>query len=49
VCLACLQGLDQPVALPIAAAAFTAAELDAFNRASMWNDTDRDDMFADLS
>ena len=49
VCLACLQGLDQSVALPIAAATFTAAELDSFNRASMWDDEDRSDMFSDLS
>jgi len=49
VCLACLQGLDQPIALPIAAATFTAAELDTFNRASMWEDDDRSDMFSDLS
>ncbi|HVF24648.1 MAG TPA: hypothetical protein VNA23_02095, partial [Anaerolineales bacterium] len=34
VCLACQQGLDMPVTLPIAAAAFTATELDTFNRAS---------------
>jgi hypothetical protein len=49
VCLACLHGLDQPIALPIAAATFTAADLDTFNRASMWDDDDRDDMFSDLS
>jgi hypothetical protein len=49
VCLACLQGLDQPIALPIAAAMFTAAELDTFNRASNWDDDDRADMFSDLS
>jgi hypothetical protein len=48
-CLACQQGLDQPVALPIAAATFTAAELANFNRASMWEDDDRADMFSDLS
>lgn len=48
VCLACLQGLDHPVALPIAAATFTAAELESFNRASMWDD-DRADLFSDLS
>jgi hypothetical protein len=48
-CLACQQGLDQPVALPIAAATFTAAELTAFNQASMWDDDDRTDMFSDLS
>lgn len=49
VCLACQQGLDQPVTLPIAAAAFSAAELTAFDQASMWDDDDRADMFSDLS
>ena len=49
VCLACLQGLDQPVALPIAAATFTAAELESFNRAGMGDDDDSGDMFSDLS
>src|SRR5215208_1748874 len=50
VCLACLQGLDQPIALPIAAATFTATDLDTFNRASMWDDVnDSSDMFSDLS
>jgi hypothetical protein len=48
-CLACLQGLDQPVALPIAAATFTAAELESFNQASMWDDDDTGDLFSDLS
>lgn len=48
-CLACQQGLDQPVTLPIAAAAFSAAELTAFDQASMWDDDDRADMFSDLS
>jgi len=49
VCLACQQGLDQPIALPIAASTFTAAELDSFNRASLWEDDDRADIFSDLS
>ena len=49
VCLACQQGLDMPVALPIAAAAFTLTDLDTFNRASTWDDDDRADMFSDLS
>jgi hypothetical protein len=49
VCLACQQGLDQPIALPIAAATFTAAELDSFQRASTWNDDDSAEMFSDLS
>jgi hypothetical protein len=38
-----------PVALPIAAATFTLTDFDDFNRASMWDDDDRDDMFSDLS
>jgi recombinational DNA repair protein (RecF pathway) len=49
VCLACQQGLDQPVALPIAAATFTAADLIAFDRHSDMDDNDRADMFSDLS
>src|SRR6266508_531837 len=49
VCLACLQGLDQPIALAIAAATVSDADLDTFNRASMWDDDDRSDMFSDLS
>ena len=49
VCLACQQGLDQPIALPIAAASFTAAELETFQRASTWGDDDGGDMFSDLS
>ena len=49
VCLACQQGLDMPVALPIAAATFTAADLHTFNQASAWDDDDRADMFSDLS
>ena len=49
VCLACQQGLDQPVALPIAAATFTAADLASFNRARMLDDDDATDTFSDLS
>jgi hypothetical protein len=48
-CLACQQGLDQPVALPIAAATFTPADLATFNRASMWDNDDGTDTFSDLS
>jgi len=48
-CLACQQGLDQPVALPIAAATFTPTDIDTFNQASMWDDDDHADMFSDLS
>jgi recombinational DNA repair protein (RecF pathway) len=49
VCLACQQGLEQPVALPIAAGMFTAADIEAFDRASSWDDDERGDMFSDLS
>jgi hypothetical protein len=49
VCLACQQGLDQPIALPIAATTFTAAELASFQRASTWDADDGGDMFSDLS
>jgi hypothetical protein len=50
-CLACVQGLEMPVALPIAAAFFTPGELDTFGRTSSFNDTDNDsgEMFSDLS
>ena len=49
VCLACQQGLDQPIALPIAAAAFTAADLNTFGRVSDMDDNDSGEMFSDLS
>ena len=52
VCLACQQGLEMPVALPIAAALFTPSDLDAFSRSSRFNDNDdvdSGDMFSDLS
>ena len=49
VCLACQQGLDIPIALPIAAAAFTATDFATFHSASTWDDDDRADMFSDLS
>ena len=52
VCLACQQGLEMPVALPIAAALFTPSDLDSFGRASRLNDNDEVDdggVFSDLS
>jgi hypothetical protein len=49
ICLACQLGLEMPVALPIAAATFTSTDLEDFNRASMWDDNDSDDLFSDLS
>ncbi len=49
VCLACQQGLDQPIALPIAAASFTAADLNTFGRYSDMDDKDSGAMFSDLS
>ena len=49
VCLACQQGLDQPIALPIAAGAFTAADLLTFGRYNDVDGYDSGDMFSDLS
>ena len=49
VCLACQQGLEMPVALPIAAATFTAADLMTFGNTSALDDNDTSDMFSDLS
>jgi hypothetical protein len=52
VCLACQQGLEMPVALPIAAALFTPSDLDSFSRSSRYSDNDdvdSGDMFSDLS
>jgi len=48
VCLACQQGLEMPVALPIAAAFFTPDDLDTFDRSSRFDD-DSGDLFSDLS
>ena len=48
VCLACSQGLEQPVALPITARSFTPDDLADFDSASRW-DTEDGDMFSDLS
>ncbi|MCC6190153.1 MAG: hypothetical protein IT318_14060 [Anaerolineales bacterium] len=50
-CLACQQGLDQPVALPLTAQTFSQTDLAAFATLSAWDsasDPD-DDTFADLS
>jgi hypothetical protein len=51
VCLACQQGLEMPVALPISAALFTAADLSTFDRSRSMNDMDDEsgDLFSDLS
>jgi hypothetical protein len=50
VCLACQQGLDMPVALPIAAALFTPSDLNTFGRSSTWDDdNDSGELFSDLS
>jgi len=48
ICLACSQGLEQPVALPITAQTFTPEDLADFDAASQW-DVDDSDMFVDLS
>ncbi|MFZ5857419.1 MAG: hypothetical protein ACOYZ6_11360 [Chloroflexota bacterium] len=50
ICLADQQGLDVPVALPLAAATFSQADIDTFNRASTFDSDDTaGDMFSDLS
>ena len=50
-CLACAQGLEMPVALPISAAFFTPNDLDTFDRSRRFSDVDDDngEMFSDLS
>ncbi len=48
-CLACLQGLDQPVALPLTAQTYTPADIALFDTVDTWDNDDGDDMFADLS
>jgi recombinational DNA repair protein (RecF pathway) len=47
VCLACQQGLDQPVAMPLTAQTFTPTDLAFFATASQWEADD--DRFSDLS
>jgi recombinational DNA repair protein (RecF pathway) len=51
VCLACEQGLEQPVTLPITARTFDAADLATFSALSAMDDeADRSgDLFSDLS
>jgi hypothetical protein len=50
-CLACQQGLAQPIALPITAQTYSAADLATFSALSQWESSDDDpnDAFADLS
>jgi hypothetical protein len=51
-CLACQQGLDQPVAIPMTAQDYTAQDLAIFAAASAWEHDDDDDKggkFSDLS
>ncbi len=49
ICLACQQGLDRPVALPLTAATYAAADVAAFAAASEWDQQDEEDTFSDLS
>ena len=52
VCLACQQGLEMPVALPIAVALFTPDDLSTFDRTRRFNDDVDDEngeLFSDLS
>jgi hypothetical protein len=48
ICLACQQGLPQPVALPITAQTYDAADLALFAQASAWEEDDNE-AFAELS
>jgi hypothetical protein len=48
VCLACQQGLDQPVAVAETARSFDAADVLVFQSVGTF-DNDDDDMFSDLS
>lgn len=48
-CLACQQGLEQPVALPATALVYDAADVAMFAAASEWDQTEDDDTFSDLS
>ncbi len=48
ICLACSQGLTQPVALSITAQTYNDSDLALFTAASLW-DADDNDQFADLS
>lgn len=48
-CLACQQGLEQPVALPVTALAYDSADVAIFAAASEWDQTEDDDTFSDLS
>lgn len=46
-CLACQQGLAQPVMLPVTAAAYSQSDFEEFAAASEWDQDD--DTFSDLS
>jgi recombinational DNA repair protein (RecF pathway) len=49
VCLACQQGLQQPVVLPITAQIFSPEDLATFDAASQWEQDNDSDLFSDLS
>jgi len=48
-CLACEQGLEQPVVLPLTAQTFTQDDLTTFAALSSLDMEDSDDLFSDLS
>jgi hypothetical protein len=48
-CLACEQGLEQPVLLPLTAQTFSQADLATFASLSSLETEDGDDLFSDLS
>jgi recombinational DNA repair protein (RecF pathway) len=48
-CLACQQGLDQPVSLPATAQTYDPTDLLVFSQLTAWDDETDRDTFADLS
>ena len=46
ICLACSQGLSQPVAIPLTAQTFTPEDISAFRAASAWEQEDEADIFS---
>ena len=49
VCIACQQGLPQPVTLPLTAATFSPTDIAAFSVLRSLDDDDSNELFSDLS
>lgn len=48
-CLACQQGLPEPIIVPHFAQSYTQDDISDFGKASLFEDDDSSDMFSDLS